>query len=82
VITHEKKYQRKHSYKQVSPRSWSEDTYAQVELLVIDRTGSGYPGANLISTKTEEREGWQNLPQLPRAPLSQEIPLSEKKKTA
>jgi hypothetical protein len=32
-------------------------TYAQVELLVIDRTGSGYPGANFISTKTEEREG-------------------------
>jgi len=41
----------------MSPRCWSEDTYAQVELLVIDRTGSGYQGANLISTKTEEREG-------------------------
>jgi hypothetical protein len=41
----------------VTTYRWLLCMYAQVELLVIDRTGSGYQGANLISTKTEEREG-------------------------
>jgi hypothetical protein len=44
----------------VPTRCWVEDTYARVELLVIDRNGSVRTHTNKksrLENKTEEREG-------------------------